>query len=514
MAKDMSCARVKQCSAASIGATERHNERLNTDYANVNVVQERIPLNVHYRSPPSSYMETLRTMETAGTVSTRGLRKDATLFDEIIIDVNTMYFERNGGYEYAKKFYEEAYHFLEKKFGSEYVVAAVMHADEINKATTSDLGKDVYHYHLHAVVIPVVDKDILWSKRCKDPALRKDATLFDEIIIDVNTMYFERNGGYEYAKKFYEEAYHFLEKKFGSEYVVAAVMHADEINKATTSDLGKDVYHYHLHAVVIPVVDKDILWSKRCKDPALRGTVRETIHQVSHSKKWASNIPLKDEQGQPVLRSNGKPKYRPSYSILQDELVAHMQEHGFTNFQRGELGSTRENLTSLQYQIEKDKERLANIQERVEAAQTKYEAAWNVRKTESEIDDMGKKTITGKYTVSKEDYKQLTALAKEGITSRQEIHKLNEDISLYKKQYIDCKYELRDTQSAYAALRRHCEPFLQALKYFPQFAKGFAEKIADLLEHREAQQKKEREEAKRNPHRASARRQDDQDLER
>lgn len=160
------------------------------------------------------------------------------------------------------------------------------------------------------------------------------------------------------------------------------------------------------------------------------------------------------------------------------------------------------------------KERLASIQERVEAAQTKYEAAWNVRKTESEIDDMGKKTITGKYTVSKEDYKQLTALAKEGITSRQEIHKLNEDISLYKKQYIDCKYELRDTQSAYAALRRRCEPFLQALKYFPQFAKGFAEKIADLLEHREAQQKKEREEAKRNPHRASARRQDDQDLER
>ena len=65
MAKDMSCARVKQCSAASIGATERHNERLNTDYANVNVVQERIPLNVHYRSPPSSYMETLRTIAAA-----------------------------------------------------------------------------------------------------------------------------------------------------------------------------------------------------------------------------------------------------------------------------------------------------------------------------------------------------------------------------------------------------------------------------------------------------------------
>ena len=42
-------------------------------------------------------------------VSLRGLREDATLFNEIVIDVNTMYFERNGGYEYAKQFYEEAY---------------------------------------------------------------------------------------------------------------------------------------------------------------------------------------------------------------------------------------------------------------------------------------------------------------------------------------------------------------------------------------------------------------------
>lgn len=82
-----------------------------------------------------------------------------------------------------------------------------------------------------------------------------------------------------------------------------------------------------------------------------------------------------------------------------------------------------------------------------------------MRKTESEIDDMGKKTITGKYTVSKGDYKQLMALAKEGITSRQEIHKLNEDISLYKKQYIDCKYELRDGEAT-----RKMRAFLQGPK--------------------------------------------------
>ena len=111
-------------------------------------------------------------METDGLVSLRGLRKDATLFNEIVIDVNTMYFERNGGYEYAKQFYEEAFHFIEEKFGADNIISAVMHADEINVAATEELGKEVYHYHLHAMVLPVVEKEILWSKRCKDEKLR------------------------------------------------------------------------------------------------------------------------------------------------------------------------------------------------------------------------------------------------------------------------------------------------------------------------------------------------------
>ena len=43
-----------------------------------------------------------------------------------------------------------------------------MHADERNRAMSEALGEDVYHYHLHVVYIPVVEKQILWSKRCKD----------------------------------------------------------------------------------------------------------------------------------------------------------------------------------------------------------------------------------------------------------------------------------------------------------------------------------------------------------
>lgn len=323
--------------------------------------------------------------------------------------------------------------------------------------------------------------------------MRKDATLFNEIVIDVNTMYFERNGGYEYAKQFYEEAFHFIEEKFGADNVISAVMHADEINVAATEELGKEVYHYHLHAMVLPVVEKEILWSKRCKDEKLRGTVKEVVHQISHSKKWKSDIPLTDEKGNPLLRKNGKPMFRASYSILQDELFNHMTEQGFKGFQRGEYGSTAEHLTSLQYQIKQDKERLEKLQKRIQREQMKYEPAHNVSKTYNEIDSMGQKTITGKMAISKEDYSQLTALAKEGITSRAEISELEQNANYYRQKYFDCANALERMKAKYNELKEKCRPFLQALEHFPEVAKLFTEKVKQLFSFKEAQERAEKE---------------------
>lgn len=48
----------------------------------------------------------------------------------------------------------------------------------------------------------------------------------------VNTDYFERNGGYDFACRFYEEAFHFAEKLYGKDNIISAVMHADELNIA------------------------------------------------------------------------------------------------------------------------------------------------------------------------------------------------------------------------------------------------------------------------------------------
>lgn len=393
---DMSCARVKKYTSSDVSKAERHNERKNETYENMNVIAERIPYNVHFKKPTfPTYMEQLKQMEQDGKVSLRGLRKDATLFNEIVIDVNTMYFERNGGYEYAKQFYEEAFHFIEEKFGADNVISAVMHADEINLAATEDLGKEVYHYHLHAMVLPVVEKEILWSKRCKDPELR--------------------------------------------------------------------------------------------------GTVKEVVNQISHSKKWKSDIPLVDEKGNPLLRKNGKPMFRASYSILQDELFNHMTEKGFKGFQRGEYGSTAEHLTSLQYQIKQDTQRLDKLQQRIQKEQVKYKSSHQIFKTYNEIDSMGQKTFTGKMAISKEDYKELTILAKEGITSRAEIKKLEEDVGYYQQRYYNTANALENMKSRYNELKEKCRPFLQALDHFPEVAKLFTEKVKQLFSFKEAQERAEKE---------------------
>ena len=393
---DMSCARVKKYTSSDVSKAERHNERKNETYENMNVIAERIPYNVHFKEPTApTYMEQLKQMEQDGKVSLRGLRKDATLFNEIVIDVNTMYFERNGGYEYAKQFYEEAFHFIEEKFGADNVISAIMHADEINLAATEDLGKEVYHYHLHAMVLPVVEKEILWSKRCKDPELR--------------------------------------------------------------------------------------------------GTVKEVVNQISHSKKWKSDIPLVDEKGNPLLRKNGKPMFRASYSILQDELFNHMTEKGFKGFQRGEYGSTAEHLTSLQYQIKQDKQRLEKLEERIQKEQVKYKSTHKISKTLYEIDNMGQKTFTGKMAISKEDYAELTELAKEGVTSRGEIGNLQDNLRYYQQRYYDSANALENMRSRYNELKEKCRPFLQALEHFPEVAKLFTEKVKQLFSFKEAQERAEKE---------------------
>ena len=256
MSKNYAVARVQQYAKASIGKSERHIERKNQNYENMNVDLSQTPRNVHFQSCGDlTYNATLDKMIEDGAVSLRGLKPDAKLFDEMIFDVNTAYFEEHGGYDYACRFYEEVFRFAQKEYGPENILSAVMHADELNSALTEKLGYPVYHYHLHVVALPVVEKEVRYSKRCKDPEL-----------------------------------------------------------------VGK---------------------------------VKEVIHQVSHSKKWAS---------QKVTDENGKSHIIKSYSLLQDRFFEHMRDAGFEDFERGERGSTAQHLSVTEFKVKKETERLENLQ--------------------------------------------------------------------------------------------------------------------------------------------------------
>ena len=241
MAKvDRTVVRNKGYPRKNFSIRERHNERKNEIYSNPDIVQKKSHFNIHFKNCNGTYTQAFDQMLEQGMISTRGLKQDADVFGEMVFDVNTAYFDEHGGYEYGKDFFAEAY-----------------------KMAVQEVG--------------------------------------------------------------------------GEQYILSAVMHADERNKSLSEELGRDVYHYHLHVVYIPVVEKEIRWSKRCKDKALVGKVKEVIHQVSHSKKWAS-VKAVDEQGKPVRAENGKAVLIPSYSLLQDRFFEHMKQAGFNDLERGVRG--------------------------------------------------------------------------------------------------------------------------------------------------------------------------------
>ena len=204
-------------------------------------------------------------------------------------------------------------------------------------------------------------------------------------------------------------------------------MHSDEINRAMTEALGREVYHYHLHVVYVPVVEKQILWSKRCKDKALVGTIKETVMQVSRSKKWASK-PLLDDAGKPVLQKNGKPVLKKSYSVLQDDFFNYMRNAGYTDVERGERGSTEEHLTVTQFKVQREQERLDTLTAQADQqAQSLAKTCQTLSKKEKELaavqkkttltkealihardlDYIGKRTFLGNYSLTEEEFSKL-----------------------------------------------------------------------------------------------------------
>ncbi len=383
---DRTSVRNANLTRTQISNTQRHNEREKDSYTNPDIVPERTALNIHFKKPSGDYAEMFAQMEADKVISTRGLKADACLYGELIFDVNSAYFDNHGGYDFARQFYTDAY-----------------------RSAIEIVG--------------------------------------------------------------------------GEQFVLSAVMHADERNRAMSEALGRDVYHYHLHVVYIPVVEKQVLWSKRCKDKSLVGTVKETITQVSSSKKWKS-LPAVDEQGKPTLQKNGKPVLRKSYSVLQDDFFNAMRAAGYTDVERGERGSSEEHLTVTQFKAEREQERLAALEHQVEAkekvlqkVEQKIEVQKGTAATFAEIDNMGRRTLMGKVEFSQQEAEDLKQLAKKGVAANTTIKDLQRDL----------KSARRDAQiwkRRYEELKEQAKNFLAAVRIAPERVISF---ISNVLHTEQAQ---------------------------
>ena len=312
--------------------------------------------------------------------------------------------------------------------------------------------------------------------------LKPDAYVFDELVFDVNTDYFESHGGYEYAKQFYAEVYELAKEIAGGEqYIISAVMHADERNREASDRLGRDVFHYHLHVVYLPVVEKQIRWSKRCKDPALRGTVRETVMQVSHSKKWPM-IPLTDEQGQPVLKKNGKPRLVSSYSQLQTRFFEHMQQAGFTDFERGIQGSTAQHLDVLEYKVQQDRQAVTMLADQKRQLQgQKKELVSQIGAISGSIRDVQdieanakvKGVLEKRVELPPQDYRTLCEMAKASGKLLAENRSLRKQLEQSRMRAQDLRQRLERCEAQLAALREETSLYREAMRTAPQQVQTF-----------------------------------------
>jgi len=171
---------------------------------------------------------------------------------------------------------------------------------------------------------------------------------------------------------------------------------------------------------------------------------------------------------------------------LQDKFFEHMQEAGFTGFARGERGSTAENLSVLDYKIKQDEQKLADLTEQLSGVQVNYDNSQKTFMSFMEIDRSGKKTLTGKYTISAEDYQKLTTLAKESYSSASEVQKLRDENRNLSRRIWRLQDEVSDLRDELAELREKCKPYLEALKAAPKAIKAF---IDDILEKFKRQEK-------------------------
>ena len=154
-----------------------------------------------------------------------------------------------------------------------------------------------------------------------------------------------------------------------------------------------------------------------------------------------------------------------------------MRAAGYTDMERGERGSTEEHLTVTQFKVQQETTRLEVLEaqtEKKEQQLQKIEQKTKVKKAQAatfvEIDNMGRKTFTGKLELSAQEGTRLKELAKRGIAATAALSDL-------KKKLEAARNDARIWKERYEKLFEQTKVFIAAMKKAPEKMKAFMAQI-------------------------------------
>ena len=171
--------------AGNVFGLQKHNQRENENYSNIDIDKARILLNYDLVNKNDiNYIKKIKTIIEANRRSERAIRKDATVYCECIVSSDGTFFE-NLTEDKQKEFFKSSLEYLKNKIGEEFIISANVHLDE----TTP---------HMHVGFVPIIENSLSAKKLIDRKFLRE---VQDQLPAYLKNIGFDIQRGIEGSKR-------------------------------------------------------------------------------------------------------------------------------------------------------------------------------------------------------------------------------------------------------------------------------------------------------------------------
>ncbi|MDU5211572.1 MAG: MobV family relaxase [Clostridium sp.] len=179
--------------AGNVFGLQKHNQRENKNYSNIDIDKARIPLNYDLVNKNDiNYLKKIKTIIEANRRSERAIRKDVTVYCECIVSSDGTFFE-NLTEDKQKEFFKSSLEYLKNKIGEEFIISANVHLDE----TTP---------HMHVGFVPIIENSLSAKKLIDRKFLRE---VQDQLPAYLKNLGFDIQRGIEGSKRKHKDVKEF-----------------------------------------------------------------------------------------------------------------------------------------------------------------------------------------------------------------------------------------------------------------------------------------------------------------